>query len=182
MSGNENGSYTIRVHEAQGADLEAIFRDILRAWMKDANRSPEHVAAETEMPVAKIRGYLKGKPIPLDFAARICAISGISLHNLLTAHEAYDEAATQVVSLKDAMLHRLGTMMSLEDVRVLYDWMFLLNDHPEFAVAVRSSTNVAFLLAEEQGIDTAAARETLKTMYERIAEAATRRESASDRE
>jgi hypothetical protein len=175
------GSYTIRVQQAHGPDLEAIFRDILRAWMKDANRSPEHVARETEQPVAKIRGYLKGKPIPLDFASRICAISGLSLHDLLTGHKAYDESPSQVVSIKDAMLHRLGTMMSADDVRVLYDWMFLLNDHPEFAVAVKSSTNVAFLLAEENGIDTAAARETLRKMYDRIAAAATRREPLSDR-
>ena len=131
MAGDGNGSYTIRVQQAQGADLETIFREILRAWMKDANRSPEHVARETEQPVAKVRGYLKGKPIPLDFASRICAISGLSLHDLLTAHKAYDESPAQVVSMKDAMLHRLGTKMSLDDVRILYDWMFLLIDQPE---------------------------------------------------
>ena len=136
-----------------GPDLDAIVRDLFRTWLLETGRSPEDIALSVRMEPKEIRAFLRGKPGTLALLTRICASAGMSVTQLFSLDEDY-RAMTggKVSSLKRALLSRLESMMTTEEVQATYAWHEMCRDLPEFNACLLTGFRLALDLAEKQGL------------------------------
>ena len=155
-----------------GPQYDEIVRDLFRQWMRETNRSSEDLALSVRMDPKEIRAFMRGRPGTLDLLTRICAASGLTVDELMNLDEDYRAmTGKNVTSFKKALLSRLESMMTMEEIQSTYQWHELCRDLPEFHACLLTGMKFALDLADQQGLKTSYQRELIDKVWKHRVEA-----------
>jgi hypothetical protein len=150
-------------NESCGPDIDEILRDLTRAFMRDANRSPAEMANGLNVTTHAFNRWLAGQPGQIDLLSRYVAAMGAdTADQVLSRHPAYVGASTKVVAMREMLLARLSHTASIEDIRIAIEMQLILATIPEVRHIILRSFSDALDYAENNGYDVKSKRVALE--------------------
>lgn len=161
MVGGEHGWMLKQIESSNGKrtrtvlvpQVEAIVAGQLASYMTALNRSPQEVADSLDVPVGEVRRALRGGGFSVDFLARLLAVAGITLEDLLAQDAEYAAATSNVVSARELLLRAMGQRLSFHELRMISAALAAIEEYPSLRSVIAVPVEQFLKTAERVGYD-----------------------------
>ena len=156
---------------ATGPDIDAILRDTVRGYMREANRAPEDVANSLGIATRELNRWLAGAPGTIDLLSRFVAAAGVqNCEQLLGGHPAWKKSGHPIATMKDMLVNRWSQLTDIDGVRFSMEMRLLVERIPETFHFLRRGLKDALDYAEQQGVDVRGERLAMERGFRPVTE------------
>jgi hypothetical protein len=156
---------------ASGPDMDAILRDVVRTYMREANQSPDDVANNLGIAKRELNRWLAGAPGTIDLLSRFVAAAGVqNCDQLFGGHPGWQKSGHPIATMKDMLVYRWSQLTDLDGVRIAIELRLLLARVPETFYFLRRGLKDALDYAEQKGVDVRSERLAIERGFRRVTE------------